>query len=512
MAVGTGIFRTPTGQVYSPSRDIERGFDKTTNIITGAIEANQKYKADQEAAFGQMYSNLGEVESKLQENYAGINQQMVDSTREFMKQHYQKGGRSTDPDFQATLGQMTGRIKAGMSNADRNREMLKQSAELIKADPAIIDKASAMAGLYQKMQDPDFLISQNEFNPDDYLSQYVNPAKVFESVWKQLPTTGEWENPYTDASGNERRSSVITNPLINKDAPVNEDGSVNINMTPEFADEVRSGKFGQRIIDQTLNIANERYSNLPADVAFARALRDGFSDVSGLNYSNKVVKTARDVQRETAQINRQNALTDIAYAREARLAGKEKEADEINSRFQEFTSAASSGNQGFLGEYENQKTGIKDFKWVNADEKYAQEKEFAGKIATKSGWDSLSRDERIKAIEDLGLTDQVPSALGGIGRLDTKSDEAYNIVKSKMDEVMSQLPSGISGVSYKLRTGTKDGQAVYEDIEIPVSNQAELENAFRTLENLRRTGKSMKPVTEVDKPDEVDLTQKDYWK
>lgn len=512
MAVGTGIFKTPVGQGYNPAPSIERAANKTLGIITGAIDRKREDIKEEEAAFGQMYSNLGEIESRMQENYAGINQEMVDSTREFMKNHYKKGGRSTDPDFVSTLGQMTGRIKAGASNADRNREMLKQSAELIKSDPAIVDKATALSGLYQKMQDPDFLISQNQFNPEDYLSQYVNPNKVWESVVKALPTTGEKGGQYTDADGNLRSKTILMNPLINEAAPIGEDGRVNLNITPDFAKEVMSGAYGPRVIDQVLRVANEKYSNLPTDIAMQMAIKDGLSGSMGVSMSDKVIKNARDIELENRRMARQDTMTDLAISRELRAAGKVVEADELENRFQEFSTAASSGNKGFLGEYENQKAGIKDFQWVNADEKYKAEKDLAAKLATKSGWDAMSRDERLKAIEDLGVSDQIPAALGGIGRYDTKSDEAYSAVKSKMDEVASQLPSGISGLSYKMKTGTKDGEAIYEEVEIPVSNQDEMINAFRTLENLRRTGKSMKPVTKVDAPDEVDLTQKDYWK
>lgn len=504
------FLQTPTGQTYAPAASIERGFDKTAGIITGAIEDRARYKQEQDAAFGQMYSNLGELEANLQQNYAGINQQMVDSTREFMKEHYKKGGKSTDPNFQAQLGQLTGRIKASMSNADRNREMLKQTAELIKADNSITDKASALAGMYQKINDPDFLISQNTFNPDDFLSNYVDSRIVFEQAWKSLPTTGEWNQEYTDKNGNLRATNILTNPLINKDAPVNEDGSLNIQMTPEFIQDAMSGKYGQRLIDQTLSIANERYSNLPTDVAFGRALKDGLSSVAGLNYSNKVKKSARDIQRENAQMARQNRALDLSIAEEERKVGRIKEAEDIENRFEQFVNASSSGDIGFLGEYENQKSGIKDFKWVTSEERYKPELEAAKKVETKESWASLPRDERKKIIEDLNLGDQIPS---DFGRWDTNSDEAYSIVKTTMDNIMSSLPSGTTSIRYKQKAGydNKKGEPVYEEVELPVTNQQELENAFRALENLRRSGQKMKPVTEVEKPKEVDLTQKSYW-
>lgn len=505
MAIQSRFLQAPTGKAYDPAQSIERSFDKTSGIITGAIEANTKYKNEQEVAFGQMYSNLGELESNLQENYAGIGQQMVDSTREFMKEHYKKGGRSTDPEFQATLGQMTGRIKAASSNADRNRESLKQAAELIKSDDAIIDKAKAMSQLYTKMQDPDFLISQNEFRPDQFLDQYVDPRKVYEGVWKNLPSTGEWGNQYTDANGNLRSTSVITNPLINKDAPVNSDGSVNINMTPEFAQEVASGRYGQRIIDQTSKIAKEKYADIPSDVAFSMALKDGLSSVSGLSYKNTVLKNARDIDRENQMMTKQNAMLDIAYAREARLAGKEQEADEINNRFQDFSTALSQGDKGFFGEYNNQKAGISGIELVDLNEELKTEKEIAQKVPTREDWAKIGKPERKKIIEELGIEEQIPSTFGV---WDTDTDEAYNAVKSLTD----QIPSGSYGLRYKVKTGTVKGEPVYEQVELPVGSQEEMEFAFRTLENLRRTGKSMKPVNQVNKSEETDLTQKEYWK
>ena len=510
MAVQSRFLQTPTGQTYAPARDIERSFDKTSGIITNAINQNQERIRQEEAAFGQLYSNLGEIEANLQENYAGINQQMVDSTREFMKEHYKKGGRSTDPDFQATLGQMTGRIKAGAANADRNREMLRQSAELIKADPAIVDKASALAGLYQKMQDPDFLISQNQFNPEDYLSNFISPNKVWESVAKALPTTGEKGWQYTDADGNLRNRTILMNPLINEAAPIGEDGRVNLNITPDFTKEIMSGAYGPRAIDQVLRTANEKYSNLPTDVAMQMAIKDGLSGVMGVNMSDKVIKNARDIERENQQLSRQNQELDLKIRREQRLAGQMDQMEEDQNRYNQFINAISSGDLGFFGEYNNQKSGVSDVKIID---RYAPEREIQKAASSPEDWSKLTKDERVEIIESLGVEGKIPKVLGITGPWQTNTEEARTAVKSAIDDLLKDKPQGMTGLTYKVKTGTKDGEAIYEDRELPLLNQNEIEYAFRELENLRRgTGGKLKPVTEVDVPAEIDLTQKDYWK
>ena len=496
MAIQSRFLQTPTGRTYDPARDIERSFDKTSGIVTNAINERTKYKQEQENAFGQLYSNLGELESNLQQNYAGINQQMVDSTREFMKEHYKKGGRSSDPEFQSQLGQMTGRIKAGMSNADRNREMLKQSAELIKSDSAITDKAPALAALYKKIQDPDFLISQNEFDPSEVLDQFVDPRAVYEANYKSQPSQGEWGNQYTDERGNLRQTDVILNRLINKDQPVTEDGRVNINLTPEYIQEVMTGQHGQRLLDITMKAAKRDYPDLSTDIAFSKSLKSGIESVAGLSYKNKFLKSATDIESEAKSERLDNQYRQSQINKNNKDDKDEEARIAENNRFQKFNQAATAGDIGFLGEYENQDSDISDIKWNN---EYQKEIDLNNQLKSVTDWSSLSKDERHNIVNAFGLEDEVPSVLMGMG-MDTNNEESFNLLKAKMKEFLSEVSKNPTSITYKKRTGTKQGKAVTEDVKIPIRDEQELVNAFRTLENLRRSGKGLQNENEVNIP------------
>jgi len=497
MAVGTGVFRAPTGQTYSPARDIERGFDKTTNIITGAIEANQKYKTEQEEAFGQLYSNLGEIEGVLQEEYNGLNQQAVDATREFMKQHYQKGGRSSDPDFQATLGQMTGRIKAGISNADNIREQIDMQAKELANNPYMDyeGKNKAMTEMFQMARNPDVLISKNPIDFSSITQKYVNPDLVFKESYQRIPGLGEVENQFSNERGDLMSRKVAINELVNSTAPFDEQGRINLNLTPEKASELLGSN--PMLASATERIRKERYPNEPYNIGMTKALRDGYSGVAGLGQSTRVVKSAGDIEKERVQMANQKTLTDLAITRELRLNGKEKEADEVQDRYGKFVSAISSGNAGYFGKYNDPKAGVVD---VQVGDKYQAQRDLADKISTKEKWDKMTPAQRETIINDLEVLEKVPSGYFGIG-LDTKSNEAYSAAKSAIDGILVDKPKGMTNLTYRVKRGMKDGQPVYEDFELPLLNQQDMEYAFGVMDGLRKGDKGeINTTTETQKP------------
>lgn len=508
MAISTPIFNTPTGQVYDPSEKIDRSFQRLGSQITTAMNNESERLRLQEEQFGQIYNNLGEIEGQLQQNYAGIQQQMVDATRDYVKGHLKKGGRATDPEFQMEMGQRTGRIKAGVANADRNRQQLKEAAELIKNDPAIVDKYTAMASLMSQYNDPDFLISQNSFDAGQYLDQFVSPQKVFETVWKNIPSSGEFADQYTDERGNLRERSIIYNDLIDRDNPVNPDGTPNIRVAPEFMKNVREGAFGQRIVDQTLRIANQRYSDLPTDVAFTRALRDGLQTASGVNFKDTIKRSAYDIQRDEAlqarqnrSLDRQDRMLDLQYERLRRQGASEekaqREAQEYSNLYQEFVNSAETGDKAHLGRYEIPGGNVKGIDWLT--EKDIVEKD----LGSYDSWKNMSRNERIALLQEHVPEDQIPT--GALGRYDTEPKNAYDLVVDAMKSKASDRPVGIK---YQEKGATKDGKVNWNPVAVDWSDDpSKIPNVFEQLQNLRKKVKGStnpaNPTPETNDPKDL---------
>lgn len=479
MALTRQFFQTPTGRPYQPARDIERSFDKTSMLIGGAMQRESDRLKQEEAAFGQLYNNIGELEGNLMQNYAGIEQQAIQSTRDFVKEHLKKGGRVSDPEFQLQLGERTGRIKAAMSNAERNREALKAAADTIKNDPTIIDKATAMTSLMSRMNDPDFLISKNPFDVEGFLDGFVNPQKVFESVLKNLPTDGEFTDEFYDDKGNLRTRTLLVNPLVSRETPFDESGRPNITITDDFARSVASGEMGNRVLQQAQRIADERYPDLPRDVAFKQALKDGMGSVMGINYKEGIKKSARDIQREQeadrlkeGQLARQNKLADLAYARELRLSGQENENQETLNRWDKFVEAVTTGDDAFLGDYAKPSGKIDEVKVVSR-----QSDPLFEKIQSKEVWDNLDRDERIEIIESLGLKRDVPKTLGA---WETKDPSIYQAVKEKFESAVPEL-----SIEYKEKVPKNVNESGSAIRNIPIKDPSDIEKAFRMFEQLR---------------------------
>lgn len=502
MAIQTGIFKTPTGGVYDPAQQIERGFDKTTGIVTDFLQRKANDYDQQQAAFSQMYSNLGELESKLQENYAGMNQQMIDSTREWLKENMKAGKRATDPEFQMGLSQRVGRIRAGMANADRNRELLKQAGEMIKSDPSILDKAQAMGALYSRMNDPDFLISKNEFRVDEFLDDYVNPTIIAQNVAGMLKSTGTFSDKITDpTTGKLIEETVSLNEAISAENPLirNPDGTTRLNIKPsdQLVNSLVSGEFGSQASRFIAKMATQNYGGVNPDT-LKKAATDFLSRGMGPNYMRKTLKTAEELkaeelarQKTEANINLTNENIKLANAKMrnelADLAKSEKEKTEMNNRWSQFLNAYDSGQESFFGDLININPNITGFKWET------ENSDLVDAVSSREKWSSLTRDERLAAIEKAGVSNQVPSAYG-IGRKETDSDQAYNAVKSVVD----QMPKQRTGVSYLQKTGSKEGQAIYQPVTIAIdpNNEDDLIKAFKALENIRITGKNYKPVAE----------------
>ncbi len=206
-------------------------------------------------------------------------------------------------------------------------------------------------------------------------------------------------------------------------------------------------------------------------------------------------KTARDIEKENnalrlqeANISKSNALTDlnIAKARKelADLAETEEQKNAVISRYNDFNAAVQSGDVGFLGEYENQKTGFKNFRYVLEDENNPEYQ----LTQSYNAWKSATKEDRIAVLEKLGI--EVPT---NWGLTKSDSEEAFKAAAAKAGK-----PSGaVIGVAYDEKVGSSEGRPNYETTEIMLNTEDDVINAFRTLENLRRSGTKFKPENEL---------------
>lgn len=489
MAISTGIFKTPTGPVYDPARDIERGFDKTAGIITGALERKAKDVDMQQAAFSEMYANLGELEAKLQENYSGIQQQMIDSTREWLKEANKSGKRATDPEFQMGLSQRVGRIRAGMANADRNREQLKQAAELIKSDPSILDKGKAFSDLYLKMNDPDFLISKNGFNSSEFLDNYVNPTMVAQKVAGMIKSTGTFSDRFVDPkTGQLVKETVNLNEAIDATSPLirNEDGTTRLNIKPsdKLVTELVSGNFGTQASRFINKIATERYGGVDPET-LKKAAADFLSAGMGPSYARETLMSKEERERQQAADKLQVDRLNLAYSRELRQAGKEEEADEYDEDFKtlysQLAQGVTTGDRTFLTNYEGMSPNATGFDWAKESD-VIKEDEGIDKF---SSWKSMSFQDR-KGLIKKYTGETVDSGWFGDK---TKDKEYYDKVINAIDNQYNQT----SGVKYQVNQGTKENPNM-KTFVLPISDQTSMLAALNQLENLRRSGKSFKRI------------------
>ena len=483
MAIQTGIFKTPTGGIYNPAQQIERGFEKTAGIVTDYLGRKAQDFDQQQAAFGEIYSNLGELESKLQENYAGINQQMIDSTREWLKENLRAGKRSTDPEFQMALGQRIGRIRAAMGNADRNREMLKQAGEMINSDPTIANKGQAIADLYLKMNDPDFLISKNEFKLNDYIDQYVSPQLAAKRTVSLLTPVGTRSERIVNEKGDLVERTFNLNEAVDSTAPLitNPDGTVSLNIRPgeDLTKRLLSGAIdpsARKIIER--NAISMSPDGIATQETLDRAVVDYLRTGMGPAYSDKVIKTSDEIKKENEafEMQKQGFLTqqriaeatiDEKRARAADLAKSDKEVADLNQRYSAFNSAFNTGSTEMFGDYT--KGSIASVDWLSPK---TENRELKGQLSSLDSWKKLTRDQRAEILDSFGID-------YGYTKYNTDTKDLYDKAISGYNTI-DGTPRGIVITS-------KIGGNVVDKI-IPFETEEDIKQAFITLEQVRKSG------------------------
>lgn len=478
------LFRTPTGETYAPAQEIDRSFGRLNQRLQSEIDKETERRRINEEMFSQAYNNIGELQSELQTNYAGIMQGAVGSTVSYLRDAFTSGKRLTDPELQMELGQRVGRIKAGMGKADIVREDLANAMKLINSDPNITNKTGALSELMSMYNNPDYLISHDRLDYESVVDKYVDPQSVFSNFVKSLPTLGEGIDTYTDQNGNLIERQTLFNDLIPRDQPYNEDGSPNIQVSDEMLKNIMEGS-NPRLLDQALRIANTRYSDLPTDVALRNALRDGFSSAAPIISKSKIVKSAYDIQRDAERdamqnrtANRQDRVLDLQYERLKRQGASEqkaqREAQEYQSLYDEFIEGIETGSRATLGKYEQPGGNVRNIDWVTDRDLATQN------IPSFEEW-SNDRDLRVRLLEEYVPDEEIPRGL--LGRWDTNSRELYDRVVEEAEKGTTGRPVGIT---WEVKTGTSGGQANWERTgDTWADDPSKIPNIFEQLQNLK---------------------------
>lgn len=484
MALTRQFFQTPTGNTYKPAGEIERSFDKTSNLITGAMTRESERLQKRDADFGAIYENIGELEENLIQNYASIGQEAVMSARDFTKEHLKKGGNVNDPEFRLKLGQMTGRIKGMTATADRNREGMRKFGEMLYKDPHIRpeDKNQLFFEMYQDMNNPDVLISKNPYNFEEKLSKYVSDKMVFEDALKSLPTDGVYEDQFNNEKGDLKSRKLIVNPLVNKDNPFREDGRPDVVITDEFLENVR--REGGRLYQKALQIAETKYPNLPKDMALKEGLRDGFSQVMGINYEESTVKSARDIAREDQvdygrSLNNQilkKELDNFNKTEDAKPTADQKDVNERKALYEQFVEDVDKGTMNFFGKIQSPDFA-RDASWLTKKD----QKLIEYGATDFSEWESVSPERRKEILKENNIA--IPTGFWGAS--DSGSRKAY----SNLQEKIKSDPDADKrvGVTLNVKGGTKDGNAIFEPVDyIWGEDMSRLPEMFEQFDIIRK--------------------------
>jgi hypothetical protein len=223
--------------------------------------------------------------------------------------------------------------------------------------------------------------------------------------------------------------------------------------------------------------------------------------VMGMNYKEAVKKSARDIAREEEadrlkrdQLSRQNRLADLAYQRELRLSGQDKESQDTLDRWGKFVEAVTTGDDSFLGDY-----AIPSGKVDEVRVSSRQNDPLMPKIDSFQTWNSLPREERIQIIENLGLKGEVPKTLG---RWETQDPSIYNAVMERFNEVVPEL-----SIEYREKVPKYINESGYAQRNIPINDDSDIERAFRMFEQLR--GKKPKETKVGERPSTTKTDSKD---
>jgi len=341
MAISNKIFDAPVGETYDPSSQIRENLSGLGKSVSGVITNESNRLQKEQSNFAEMYANLGEIDAELQESYAGINQEMVTSTTDWLKDQYKAGVNSNDPEFIQGFSKRISSLKAGMGNADRRREEIQNVADLIKNDPSIseTDKGDALTYAYQAANNPDFLISKNNRNlVKEVADKFRTPKLVSDNFLSTVPSDGTEEYTFMGRNGDLMKRTITYNRFIPRDNPLLPDGSPNVQVSLGDAKELMEGKFGSGMLDLASKTRKERYPNLPVDVGYQKSMTDIIKLSAGNNVQTTVLKSKNqlDIEEKSQNQNQQriNIAAESVRSREERLSNSGVDPQEEEKRYE----------------------------------------------------------------------------------------------------------------------------------------------------------------------------------
>jgi len=506
MAISNKIFDAPIGRISNPSDQIRETMSSIGDGVAKMMTNESDRLRQEQTNFSEMYANLGEMDSELQENYAGIMQEAVTSTRDWIKDQYKSGVNSNDPEFAQGLSQRIGRIKAGMGNADMRREELKTGADFIKDNQNIPDKNEALKYMYGMANNPDFLISKNSTSLIDHVVEnFESPLAIMQNYGKAVPSDGTDNIQFTGKDGSLKNREIVYNRYIRRDNPLLEDGSPNIQVSMEDVKELMSGSLGQGLLRYVSKVKEERYPNDPTDIGYQKAMKDALRLSFGNNVKTSTIRSAYDINQDQIKNQADQQRLNISASREERYANKNSgETEETtDDRYSKFKSDYDSGRGVILSDFETPGGNLRNIEWV----KNPAIKD----MSSLENWKSLTDEKKKEYMEGLEVPiDSAPNkdwkginplTWGNPWKKDLESEEVYNIVKSKFAE-QENVPD-ITGIKYQVKGGNDDGSTIWEDdgMDIDTSeNDDDLIKIYKQLENTRVSGQSKSPVSPVTEP------------
>ena len=498
MAISNKIFDAPIGRISNPSDQIRETMSSIGDGVAKMMTNESDRLRQEQTNFSEMYANLGEMDSELQENYAGIMQEAVTSTRDWIKDQYKSGVNSNDPEFAQGLSQRIGRIKAGMGNADMRREELKTGADFIKDNQNIPDKSEALKYMYGMANNPDFLISKNSTSLIDHVVEnFESPLAIMQNYGKAVPSDGTDNIQFTGKDGSLKNREIVYNRYIRRDNPLLEDGSPNIQVSMEDVKELMSGSLGQGLLRYVSKVKEERYPNDPTDIGYQKAMKDALRLSFGNNVKTTTVRSAYDINQDQIKNQADQQRLNISASREERYANKDRgETEETtDDRYSKFKSDYDSGRGVILSDFETPGGNLRNIEWVKNP--------IIEATSSFDNWKSLSDEKKKEYIgmleapidNDWKLKD--PSTWKNPWVNDLNSEKTYSTVKSMLDK-RENVPD-ITGIKYQVKGGNDEWEDDGMDIDTS-ENDDDLIKIYKQLENTRVSGQSKRPVSPVTEP------------
>jgi|GEM_PF-1879299 len=506
MAISNKIFDAPVGETYDPSSQIRENLSGLGKSVSGVITNESNRLQKEQSNFAEMYANLGEIDAELQESYAGINQEMLTSATDWLKEQYKAGVNSNDPEFIQGFSKRISSLKAGMGNADRKREGVTNAAEYIKNDNSISDKTGALSYVYNLSNNPDYLISKNDISLfNEVKDKFRVPKLVSDDFLSTIPSDGTEESTFIGRNGDLMKRTITYNRFIPRDNPLLPDGSPNVQVSLGDAKELMEGKFGQGILDLASKTRKDRYPNLPVDVGYQKSMTDLIKLSAGNNVQTTVLKSKNQLDREEKSQNQNQQRINIAAesvrSREKRLSNSGVDPQEEEKRFEKFKADYDSGKGIILADYVKVGGDIKEMEWSKNPNKEA--------LSSFENWKKLSTEDKNNIIETYNVSEggipKTDSYLFGLigNNKDLNSKKTYDLVKSITDTY--DIPE-INGITFKVKNGS-GSNLEWPTEKIKIESEDDLKAAFKQLENTRVSGQSTTPIAEVPEGETVSNKQ-----